>query len=52
MYRIHKGTTGVANTMILRNIMSAAAMDGSVNDSQFSAITLVMSYDSKKAFEI
>jgi len=49
MYRIHKGTSAageLANTMILQNIMSAAMLDGSGINSEFSAIVLIMSFNS------
>jgi hypothetical protein len=56
VYRIHKGVGSpgeLANTMILQNIMGAAAMDGTPPTlDEFSAVSLVMSYDSGKAFEI
>ena len=53
VYRIHKGVTELANTMIMQHIMSAAALDGGTSMSAKEVVvSLVMSYNSGKAFEI
>ena len=53
MYRIHKGVTELANTMIMQHIMAAAALDGTSSTSAtVLVVSLLMSYDSGKAFEI
>jgi hypothetical protein len=53
VYRIHKGVTELANTMIMQHIMGAAALDGvSSTSATLAVVSLVMSYNSGKAFEI
>lgn len=54
VYRVHKGVTELANTMIMKHVMAAAALDGISNiDATKTVVSVVMSYTtSKKAFEI
>ena len=52
VYRINKGVTGIANTMIMQHIFGAAALDNGLPNTSVVVVSIVMSYDTGQAFEI